>query len=301
MSIIDAHTHLAGDHPESLAMLEELDLKVLNICVSRDPAGQWRHQVERYRRLADAHPSRFAWCTTFDIPGFDDPAYADRVIRQLEADFAAGAVGCKVWKNVGMEIRKPDGQFLMIDEPVLEPIFAYLEQTNRTVMTHIAEPLACWQPLTPGNPHCAYYTKHPEWHMFGRAGVPSHENLMAARDRVLARHPRLRVVGAHLGSLEYDVGQIALRLACYPNFAVDTSARLLDLAGQDRSKVREFFLAWQDRIIFGTDIVAAQDHSGLSDDQRRQLLAARAIAIARNWPTTNPTPPPASAAKTCAA
>ena len=86
--------------------------------------------------------------------------------------------------------------------------------------------------------------------------MPSHQELMAARDAVAVQHPGLRVVGAHLGSLEYDVDEIAKRFDQYPNFVVDISARLTDLALQDTEKVRQFCIEYLDRILWGTDLVA---------------------------------------------
>jgi predicted TIM-barrel fold metal-dependent hydrolase len=139
---------------------------------------------------------------------------------------------------------------------------------------HIGEPLACWQPLDEQNVHGGYYSAHPEWYMGDKPDHPSHAELIDARDRVLARHPRLRAVGAHLGSLEYDVAEIAQRLDRYPNFAVDTSARLHDLAHQDRESVRQFFLTYQDRVLFGTDIVQREPLSPLPEPERMERLRA---------------------------
>jgi predicted TIM-barrel fold metal-dependent hydrolase len=137
---------------------------------------------------------------------------------------------------------------------------------------HIGEPLGCWLPLDENNPHRGYYSQHPEWYMGNKADYPSHAVLIAARDRVLARHPDLTVIGAHLGSLEYDVGELAARLDRYPNFAVDTSARLHDLLYQDRDAVRRFFIAYQDRLLFGTDVVVNEPVSALDAEARAARL-----------------------------
>jgi predicted TIM-barrel fold metal-dependent hydrolase len=88
--------------------------------------------------------------------------------------------------------------------------------------------------------------RHPE--------RPSQERILAARDRMLEMHPRLRVVGCHLGSMEDDVALIARRLERYPNFAVDTAARIKDLMLQPREKVREFLIRYQDRVLYATDL-----------------------------------------------
>ncbi len=268
---VDVHIHYSGDHPDCTRLVERLDLKLLNVCVAHSADDPWREHAEVYRELAQRHPQRYAWCTTFDPPDWS-AGYVDRVIEGLEQDFYRGAIACKVWKNIGMDVRKPSGAFLMVDDPLFDPIYEYLTRSDRTVLMHIGEPLACWQPLDERDPHYAYYKAHPEWHMYNRPDYPSHGDLIDARDRVLAKHPKMRVVGAHLGSLEYDVREIAKRLDRYPNFAVDSSARTKDLAAQDRESVRAFFAAYADRVLFGTDLVIRDSHAGMTDQQRQNAL-----------------------------
>ena len=272
MTIIDAHNHVIGDHPDSLELLAKHDLQLLNICFAeRD--GAWRTQMrEPYARLSQRCPERYAWCTSFDLPTFED-GYVERVLAGLERDFEAGAVACKVWKNIGMEVRSPDGALLMIDDPLFEPIFAFLTRVGKPLLMHIAEPVACWRPLSEASPHQLYYRSNPQWHMYGRSDVASHEALIAARDRVVAKHPALRVVAAHLGSLEHDVGAVAERLARHANLAVDMSARLGDLMSQDTAAVRDLFLRYPDRILFGIDVVMRTPHASLSAPERTRQLA----------------------------
>jgi predicted TIM-barrel fold metal-dependent hydrolase len=279
MRIIDAHIHYAGDHPAVLQLLDKLNLKLLNVGVAHAPGEGWREHTAEFMALARQYPHHFAWCTAFEPPTFEqsNQAYADAVIAELEQNFVDGAVACKFWKNIGMEIRKPSGEFLMIDDPLFDPIYEYLINRGRPALMHIGEPLACWQPLDADNPHASYYRQHPEWHMGSKPDHPSHQEIIAARDRVLARHPHLNVIGAHLGSLEYDVSEIAARLDRYPNFAVDTSARLRDLMKQDTGKVRSFFMAYSDRILFGTDFVHRERVSTMDPELREAHLASVAL------------------------
>ncbi len=272
MPIIDAHIHYGDDDPELLDLLAQFDLKLLNITFVDQAHTPWREQATTYNALAQRYPRRFAWCTSFDLPRFDDPHYVDQAVAGLQQDFASGAVACKIWKNVGMEVKTPAGAFFMVDDALFDPIFETIAASGRTLLTHIAEPLACWQPLNEQNPHYGYYSNHPEWHMYGRTNFPSHEELMAARDRVLTKHPKLRMVGAHLASLEWDVDVLAARLDRYPNLAVDISARLIDLVVQDSAKVRQFFLNYQDRILFGTDMVMRQRPSTMNSSERAAAL-----------------------------
>jgi predicted TIM-barrel fold metal-dependent hydrolase len=149
----------------------------------------------------------------------------------------------------------------------------HLEEMSLTLLGHLGEPLQCWLPLDPDNPHYGYYRANPKWHLHGRPEFPSHKAITDARDHVLEKHPKLRFVGAHIGSLEYDVAEVARRFERYPNFAIDTSARTRDLACQDPAIVRQWFSDFPDRILFGTDIVnRTPPTSGLSDEDRSRRL-----------------------------
>lgn len=277
MAIIDSHLHFMGDHPESVALLEKLDVQLLNICVNAGGGINWRaREGEPYRKLVKAHPMRYLWCTTFDLPedGEDAGAYAKRVIKAVDEDVAAGAIACKVWKNVGMDFRRADGRYVMVDDAVFEPLFGHLERAGIPLLMHIGEPMACWRPIEEFSPHQSYYKAYPQWHMHGRTDVPSHGEIIAARDRVVARHPRLNCIGAHLGSLEYSLVEMGKRFDAFANYAVDTSARIGDLAHADRDELMAFLDKYQDRVMFGTDVVFRQPHSTMTPEERAEKLEA---------------------------
>ena len=281
MVVIDAHAHLPADHPEAEHLLAELGVQVLNISLGLDEGGHWREGpmsgVQIYQRLAGEKPRRFRWCTAFNPPTLSDMAkpreYTERTLATLASEFAAGAVACKVWKNIGMEVRDADGHLVTVDAALFSPIFEFIEREGRVLILHTGEPRACWLPLDPKSPHYEYYHQHPQWHMHGRSDFPSHADLIASRDRVIERHPRLRVVGAHLGSLEYDVAEVEARLRRFPNFYVDTAERLLDLALQPIERVRAFFEAHADRILYGSDLLFETAFSTMSAAERQAALA----------------------------
>jgi predicted TIM-barrel fold metal-dependent hydrolase len=230
-----------------------------------------QEQKRIYRTLARERPQTFDWCTSFSTSEFSG-RWSERVIQELDADFHSGAKACKFWKNLGMEIRKPDGEYLRADDPLLFPVYRHIEARGYPALMHIGEPLACWHPLDENSPHYRYYSEHPEWHLYGKPGHLSHADHVAARDHVLQLFPGLTVVGAHLGSLEHDVKLLAERLDRYPNFLVDTSARLLDLANQDRDTVRAFVLRYQDRILFGTDFLMENPLSTMDEIRQVEVM-----------------------------
>jgi len=274
---IDAHTHYAGEHPKVIDWLTQNDWKLLTI-----GGGQERGEV--YRRLANEHPDRYAWCTSFPLEEFESPDYAEKIIAGLEKDFAGRAIACKVFKRLGLKLKDSQGNYVQMDHPAFEPIFQWLEDNDHTLTVHVAEPLSCWRPLDENNSYREYYTKHPEYHMGSQPDAPAHGDILASRDRVIERHPKLRVVGAHFGCMEYDVKEVAKRMDAYPNFAVDTSgpARIIDMARQDRQVVREFFDAYADRILYGSDRSARgqleMDEQEL-DDSLGRLTAACQVGL----------------------
>jgi len=253
---IDAHMHVFAEDAAILDALARANVTGVNICVvDRYDKGYEtappQHAIAR--RLAARSRGRLPWIAALDDAEFARPGFASRAIRLLENELAAGALGVKVYKSMGMELRRADGTYVLADDPVFEPIFAALERRGTTVYAHIAEPIAAWQPLDPASPDYTYYRDNRDWYVRDRPGVPSKDAILAARDRVLERHPRLRVVGCHLGSMEEDVDQVARRLDRYPSFVVDTAARIRHLTLQPREKVRDFLVRYQDRVLYGTD------------------------------------------------
>jgi predicted TIM-barrel fold metal-dependent hydrolase len=247
-----------------------MKIRILNVCITTSNHAL-EDQKKIYRTLAQSDSDIFNWCTSFALPDFSSE-WSERVIQELEADFSNGARACKFWKNLGMEVRKPDGEYLRADDPLLFPVYRYLESCGLPALMHIGEPLACWQPLDETSPHYWYYSEYPEWHLYGKPGYLGYSDHIAARDHILELFPGLRIVGAHLGSLEHDVGQIADRLDRYPNFHVDTSARIPDLADQDRDVVREFLIRYQDRVLYGTDFLMMKPLSAMDEGQKARIM-----------------------------
>jgi predicted TIM-barrel fold metal-dependent hydrolase len=209
--------------------------------------------IAKTAELHRATKGRVAWASSFDARGFEGRDFASRVTASLAETFDQGAVAVKIWKNIGMGIRSKSGEYVLPDNPAFTPVFEAIQKAGRTVIAHIGEPDGAWQPLDSSNSETGYYSSHPEWHMYGRPGIPSKEQILAARDRFLARHPKLRVVGCHLGSDEEHLDRLAKRLDSFPNFAVDLAARVRYLVRGDHERAREFLLKYQDRVLYATD------------------------------------------------
>jgi predicted TIM-barrel fold metal-dependent hydrolase len=273
---IDAHVHanVADDTFLDLARRDGFELLTINVDYPDFPPLATQAEVAHALRARD--PVRLHFATTFSMRGFGSPGWVAATVAHLDAERRRGAVAVKVWKNVGMVERGPDGRLVMLDDARFDPVIAHLEAHAVPLIAHQAEPRNCWLPLeamTTENDR-SYFREHPEYHMYLHPEQPRYETLLAARDRFVARHPRLAFVGAHLGSLEWNVDELARFLDRFPNATVDLAARMTNLQVQslaDRERVRRFFLAYQDRLLYGSDLT----QNPPSPDARAQNPPAR--------------------------
>ena len=220
---------------------KRLNIRVLNIIVPRTPDQRALDQ-ERKRAwgFVRASHSQATLCTTFNPFNYRNPRFVRATISQIDRDFSEGAVAVKIWKNIGEQVKDAKGNYVLPDNPAFEPIYKDIAAHNKTLIAHVADPDTIWEPPTPAAPDYSYYMEHPEWYMYNKPNAPSKYAILRARDHLLRQNPDLRVVGAHLGSMEADFNQISQHLDDYPNFAVDLAARMPYLVAQPRADMIAF-------------------------------------------------------------
>lgn len=275
---IDAHAHVWKTDAIFTAMLERWNLHLIDILVvddkepSRLPLDRQRTAALAFIQSAHGHASL---CTTFDPYRFSQPDFVQTAINGLNRDFANGAIAVKVWKNIGMELKDSSGRYVTVDNPQFDAIFRDIEAHSKTLIAHQAEPDVAWGPPDPKALDAPYYATHPQWNMAKVPDALPKKTILASRDHLLAEHPHLRVVGAHLGSMEADVDQVAATLDRYPNFAIDTGARVAHLTIQPSPKVRAFLIKYQDRVLYGTDIAFFGKETGKAAVEEWEARLAR--------------------------
>lgn len=256
---IDAHVHLQGHAEGFMAQAIADRFHVLTINVDSPDMPPVAAQQETAISLRERYPGWVAFAATFTVDGFQSPGWSEAAVRHIDDARAHGAVGVKMWKNIGMVLRNPDGSYVMPDDARLASVIAHLESTSLVLLGHQAEPLNCWLPLEKMTVRSDrdYFSAHPQYYMYRHPEMPSHDAILAARDRMLRAHPRLRFDAVHLASLEWDVDRVAAFLDQFPNAVVDLAARLVHLeyqAARDPQKVRSFLIRYQDRILYGSDV-----------------------------------------------
>lgn len=254
---IDTHAHVFVSNPEFYAVLNKLNLHLLDILVvddtneSRSSVSKESQEVWEFVHRSNGHVSV---CTTFDPYQFNQPGFAQAAIRQINQEFDKGAIAVKIWKNIGMELKDADGNYILPDNPIFEPIYKDIAAHHKTLIAHLAEPSSSWEPPNPDSPSYRYFKDNPQWYMYTKSRPATKEQILRARDHLLEQNPNLRVVGAHLGSLETDFNQLGQHFDRYPNFAVDLAGRMAYIMAQPRADMITFITKYQDRLIYGTDL-----------------------------------------------
>jgi hypothetical protein len=271
---IDSHIHIRTNDTVFINQAIEDNFQLINIDVYKEGGTSAEEQRELAVKYLNKYPDHISYATTFSLENWDEDFWQQQTLNHLKKSFELGAIGVKVWKNIGMELRDKDGNFVMVDHPQLDSIFDYIAQNKITLLSHQGEPKDCWLPLDKMSikSNRNYFANNPEYHMHLHPEYPSYEEQIQARDNMLAKHPDLRVVSVHLASLEWSVEEIAKRLDKFPNLAVDMAARIPHLQLQAKNnwqQVHDFFIKYQDRILYATDFVITDRMQNSLEMQKR--------------------------------
>jgi predicted TIM-barrel fold metal-dependent hydrolase len=253
--VIDVHAHVNAETPLQIAewirVMDEVGIKQ-TIILTGATGAEFDRLAGLYLR---SHPERFQLYCGLDISGIDAADYPSRAVRELERCHAAGARGVgemsdKGWGFGGSsEAPLPRDRRLHPDDPRLDLFWEKCADLRMPVNLHIADHPSCWQPLGPSQ------ERTPDFQVFNLYGkdVPSFDELMAARDRMLTRHPKTTVIACHLSNQGHDLDTLSKVLDRFPNLYLDISARDYEVGRQPRNAAK-FLMRYKDRVLFGTDM-----------------------------------------------
>src|SRR3954469_884748 len=245
-------------HPPSLAtassieaVVAEMDKLNLRVLVSADTSSGDRLTRALQAINASPHKDRFRVLAGINFNNVG-PGWGPAAVAQLEADLKAGAVGVgEVPKSFGLRNRKPDGSRLRIDDPELAPIWAAFARLGVPAFIHTAEPQEFFQPLDMHNERWLELALFADRRNNQPGGV-TFEELMTERNNVFRKHPKTQFIAAHFGWHANDLRRASKMLDDFPNVTVEGGAILYDLGRQPRA-AHDFFVKYQDRIMFGKD------------------------------------------------
>jgi predicted TIM-barrel fold metal-dependent hydrolase len=267
--VIDVHTHLSFSAVSTRGVSMSEKMKFLaepadvlavmdrrNIHTLVDLTGGFgQGVVDTIQKFHVPHPDRFLVFTEPWYPRANQPGYAQFQADAIEKAHKAGARGLKVVKTLGLYLREniTSGPLVKLDDRRFDPMWEACGNLGMPVLIHTADPDAFFLPTNRFNERFEELNHHPSWSFDGK-DFPSKRELLDARNRVFARHPRTQFVGLHMGNHGEDLADVATLLDRLPNVHVETAARINELGRQPRN-ARKFFDRYQDRIMFGTDAV----------------------------------------------
>jgi len=265
--VIDFHTHitisaksengvaLSADRtylgtPEFL--LPVMDRRNIRTMVNLT-GGYDQGLVEVVSKYDRAFPGRFITLTEPCYEHWKEPNYPQLQADAIERAHRQGARGLKILKTLGLYLREDitSGALVKVDDPRFDPMWECCGQLNIPVAIHVADPVAFFTPTDRFNERYEELTNHPDWSFYDH-DFPSVAELLEARNRVMARHPKTQFVVLHVGNYAENLANVSENLDRYPNMTVDIAARIGELGRQPRT-ARKFFDKYQDRILFGTD------------------------------------------------
>ncbi len=262
--IIDLHEHINATEEHVLRAARILERSGVGIGVNLSGGAVTRRPgepspFERTRDLFErVAPGRFVQYFNLDYGGWDEPGFADRAVQQVEEARRLGAAGLKEYKRLGLFLRDGRGELIRIDDPKLDGVWRRCGELGMPVSIHVADPRAFWLPYNVQNERWKELKDHKSWWFGDPKQFPSREELLAALDRVIARHPETTFVCVHFANNSEDLDWVDRKLDEHPNMNADLAARIPELGRHNPETVRRLFIKHQDRIFFATDFQVYQ-------------------------------------------
>jgi predicted TIM-barrel fold metal-dependent hydrolase len=250
---VDFHFHgralrTADDYKKLVAKMDETGIGV--IC---NMDGGFGKEFDRNLQVGEPYKDRIIHFARVDFEGINEPGWPQKTAAELERCFRAGAHGLKINKVLGLDLTNRDGTYIQSDDPRFDPVWEMCAKYNKPVMIHTSDSYGRFLPIGPENERyeAGLWRSSPEGNYYN-TGQPGPEVIEKARENMHAKHPKTRFVNAHVAMLYYDMDKVTALLDKYPNADVEISAAVQDL-GRAPRLIREFFLKYQDRILFGSD------------------------------------------------
>jgi predicted TIM-barrel fold metal-dependent hydrolase len=259
--VIDVHNHVNDAMGIEESMPPQRVIEVMdhtNVETVVILTGMWGEKLQKVLdTMVKPYPGRFIVFTQMDWSKIDDPNFSQEMVAQLDDAVGRGARGLKVLKDFGLGVKDKTGKLITVDDPRMDPVWEECGRLGIPVSIHVTDPEAFFHPIDNTNERYEELTDHPDWSFYGPQ-FPSKISILEARDRVIARHPHTTFVALHLANWPENLDYVSGELNKYPNMMVEFGARQAELGRQPR-RARDFFIKYQDRIMFGTDNGMAEE------------------------------------------
>jgi predicted TIM-barrel fold metal-dependent hydrolase len=248
--VIDIHFHLGSlVNVDADMLVRAMDACGVAKVVNLDGGPG---KLERYSRdFRSKYPDRFVMFVRPDLRIIAKTDGWQATGADLEAAVRTGARGVKITKDFGLTLKDRAGSIVPVDDPRLDPLWSKAGELGVPVLMHVSDAAPFFRPVDRFNERYEELKDFPQWSVYGPT-FPTRGTLRTQRERLLERHPQTIFIGAHVGMDPEDLGYAGHLLDTYSNYYVDIASTLHEL-GRQPFTAREFFIKYQDRILFGTD------------------------------------------------
>lgn len=249
---IDVHSHhyrmASQDLDKLISEMDELNMGVIVNLSGRGGKAleEIMANVKKY-----GYENRIAVFTNVNFDGIDEPGWGEQAASQIATDVANGAKGLKIYKSLGLSVKDKKGNFIAIDDPRIDPVWAKCGELGIPVLIHSADPAQFWQDHDANNERWLELKTHPRRKRSDTDPAPW-ATLIEQQHRVFRKHPNTTFINAHMGWFANDLNKLAQLMDEMPNMYVEIGAIIAELGRQPRAANR-FFEKYQDRVLFGKD------------------------------------------------
>jgi predicted TIM-barrel fold metal-dependent hydrolase len=263
---IDVHSHQWGMPEKDLKSLaKEMDDLNMAFMINLSGSG-FGTQAEKdayfdgsLKNISESAPGRFGLFVNVDFESIDDPNYAKSQTDIIRGAVKKGAIGLKIYKSLGLRYKDKYGKRVAINDSRLDPIWAICGELNIPVLIHSADPFQFWLPKDIYNERWLELKEKPNRYYAESAFVPPFEELLAEQHDIFRKHPNTIFINAHMGWMANDLDRMSKHLDEFPNVMTEFGAVIAEFGRQPKT-ARQFFIDFQDRILFGKDLYKKEEY-----------------------------------------
>lgn len=263
---IDVHNHQWSLPTQSIdKLIKDMDSLHMQVMINlsgrsyKESAGRngffdiqdHDYLVSSLQNVNKNYKGRIMLFTNISFVGFGESGWLQKTVSGLEADVKSGTCGLKIYKDLGMEFKDEKGNFIRIDDPRLDPVWAKCGELGIPVIIHSADPKSFWLPFDKHNERWLELETHPD-RKKSNDNPASWDSLIAQQHRMFKKHPETKFIAAHFGWLANDLGTLSKLLDEMPNVYIEFGAVISDI-GRQPMNAKAFFTKYQNRILFGKD------------------------------------------------
>jgi len=256
---VDVHSHQWGMPTMDLNKLaSEMDEINMGFLINLSGSGFGPQAAkdlyfdESIENINENQPKRIGLFLNVDFSSVDDEDYAEKQVAIIRDAVSKGAIGLKVYKSLGLKDKDSKGERVRVDDERIGPVWEVCGELGIPVLIHSADPFQFWLPKDNQNERWFELKEKPGRFYGENDFIPPFEDIIKEQHTIFERHKNTIFINAHLGWMGNDLKKLGEHLDKYPNVMTEFGAVIAELGRQPRT-ARQFFIDYQDRIMFGKD------------------------------------------------